>query len=268
MSKMSQNYNFLSRPLVNYILLSAIRDKIVISILLIIALSLSISVYLGSAALTEKEKFVAVYSAGGIRVAAVIGLILFITFYIRRSFESRDIDFLLSRPISRLSFVFSHVAAFGLIAIGFCLVCSAALYPFVGGIEGNSFGLWSLSLLIEFLIMALAAMFFAMVISSAAASALITLGFYTLSRLIGQLVNIVASNKVGSVEADGGFAVMGNLMQAISLFIPRLDLMAQTSRLIYGAEGVVGFSFVLYHGVIFAGFIISATIIDLLKKEF
>lgn len=258
----------ISPPLVKYVLLSAVRDKIVTSLLLIIALSLSISVFLGSSAVTEKDEFISVYSAGGIRVAAVIGLILFIIFYIRRSFESRDIDYLLSRPISRLSFVLSHILAFSIIALIFAVIGSLAVYPFVAGIDGNGLPLWSLSLAVEFIIMACAAMFFSMVIASAAASAIVTLAFYTLARLIGQLINISATGKAITSENQNKMEAAGHLMEAVSLFIPRLDLMGQTSWLIYGAEGIVGYGFVLLHGIIFASLLVTATVIDLLKREF
>ena len=255
----------ISAPLIKYVLLSAVRDKIVVSLLLIITLSLSISVFLGSSATLEKDQFVSVYSAGGIRVAAVIGLILFIVFYIRRSFESRDVDYLLSRPISRLSFVLSHAAAFILIALVFAGLSSLAVYPFASNIDGNALPLWSLSLAVEFIIMACAAMFFSMVIASAAASAIVTLAFYTLARLIGQLINIAVSVKLPSGET---MDIAAHLMEAISLFIPRLDLMGQTSWLIYGADGFVGYGYVIFHGLIFSAFLITATVIDLLKREF
>lgn len=257
----------LSRALINYVFLSALRDKIIVSIFLIIALSLSLSVFLGSSAFIEKDQFVAVYAAGAIRIATIIGLVLFIIFYIRRSFESRDVDYLLSRPISRICFILSHAVAFMMIAAIVGLVCVIAVYPFVSQL-GGSYGLWALSLIVEFMIMACAAMFFSMVISSAAAGAIITLAFYTLSRLIGQLVNIVTSHKVGSMESDEGFRIIGEIMLAISLFIPRLDLMAQTSWLIYGEQGAIGYYYVLIHGAVFCAILMTATIIDLQKREF
>lgn len=260
--------HIISYPLIRYVLLSALRDKVLFSILFIIALALSLSVFLGSSALVEKNASVSVYSAGAIRFAGVLGLILFVVFYIRRSFDSRDVDFLLSRPLSRLNYVTSHFIAFSIIALCFMILSALAVLPFASGVDLYAKLLWTLSLGFEYIIMATAAMFFAMVISSASASALVTLSFYVLARLIGQLLNIVASGKVDVTESQTLSTIVENIMVSISLFVPRLDLMAQTSWLIYGVEGLVGYGFVFYHGIVFSLFLLCATLIDLLKREF
>lgn len=260
--------------LIRYALLSAIRDRIVVSIFAIIAICISLSLFFASAALTEKEAFVLVYSSGSIRIFSVVGLVLFIVFYIRRSFDSRDVDYLLSRPISRVSFVLSHILAFTVISIGFALLSVLAVLPLMvqtyQGVTPHlpSFSLWGVSLMMEYIIMACAAMFFSMVISSAASGTIVTLAFYILARMNGQFLNIVTTYKGGSQAYDDGLNVIGQLMQAISLFIPRLDLMGQSAWLIYDTSFDISYGYVIIHGCIFIGILTTATIIDLVKRQF
>ena len=57
-------------------------------------------------------------------------------------------------------------------------------------------------------------------------------------------------------------------MLVVSIFVPRLDIMGQTSWLIYGVEGEVGFPFLFLQGAIFSGLIFGAAYIDLNRRQF
>ena len=50
------------------------------------------------------------YTAGGLRIIGVLSLVLFISFYIRRAFDTKDVDLNLTRPVSRVSFLLSHIS--------------------------------------------------------------------------------------------------------------------------------------------------------------
>src|SRR5690606_33353608 len=143
----------------------------------------------------------------------------------------REVEFMLSRPVSRMAFLFSHAAAF--IVIAFC-AASAVVLPLLYAGAPDLWGLvhWGISLAVEYAVMAVTALFFAMVLSSAAGSALAALGFYVLARLIGTLLGIAAQAPEKPV-----LQMLGRVMEVISIAVPRLDLMAQTSWLVYGVEG-------------------------------
>ena len=68
-----------------------------------------------------------------------------------------------------------------------------------------------------------------MVLSSAAGSALAALGFYALARMVGVLLSITSMP-----PANWFFAAIGSAMKLISITIPRLDMMGQTTWLVYG----------------------------------
>jgi len=255
----------ISLPIVKYVLTAALRDRLVLSLVLLVVLGASVSIFLGSAAVTESDQFTLVFAAGGLRIAAVLGLVLFIAFHIRRSFETKDVDYLLTRPISRVSFILSHALAVSLIALLFAVLISAALLAIGFKHAGPGYALWCTSLLVELVIIANASLFFAMVLPSAASSALAVFALYILSRLIGQLLGIV---EVGGLEIPG-FALLSVVMQVVSVIIPRLDLMGQTSWLIYGTTTEsVGYVFIILQGLVYSALLITASLVDLIRKQF
>lgn len=272
----------ISKHLVKYVLTAAARDKLMMTLVLMIMMGAAVAVFMGSASVAEQGSFALVFGAGGLRFLGVTGVILFCCFYIRRSFENKEVEFLLSRPISRLSFLFSHAAAFSILSLLIALAITCAVLttgrPDLGGLP-----VWGASLAVEFAIMAVAALFFSMVLSSASASALATLGFYVLSRMVGVLLGILSFP-----PANWFFAVIGSVMKLISIVIPRLDLMGQTTWLVYGVEGAGGVKFLpdagdyayamISHlglagfigvqGLVFAGLLLAAAAYDFTRKQF
>lgn len=271
-----------SFPLVQLVLTAAVRDRLVMTFLFMLVLATSMATFLGSSAVTEQDQFSLVYAAGSLRFLGVMCLVLFISFYIRRGFEHKEVEFLLSRPISRLNFILSHSLAFAILAIGIALITSIIiLLSATPDLYGWS--IWSLSFIIECILISMIAMFFAMVLSSAAGAALACFGFYVLARMMGVILGI--SNLPTSDIVD---SFLGTIVEIISVFIPRFDLLAQTSWLVYGQDVLQHFDvdrfasgftasivksitvpiFVLLQGIIFGIFITICTAFDFIRKQF
>lgn len=276
----------ISKSLVKYVLTAAMRDKLMITLILMILMGAAVAVFMGSASVTEEDSFALVFGSGGLRFLGVMGLILFCCFYVRRSFETKEVEFLLSRPISRASFLFSHTLAFVILAF-----CITAVITAVVAVLGHhnlaqslaGLAVWGVSLAVELSIMAVASLFFSMVLSSAAGSALATLGLYALGRMVGTLLGIL-----DHPSANALYAVIGSVMKIISVVTPRLDMMGQTSWLVYGADvsgtmkflpdaspyaywmtehlGLLGFIGV--QGVIFSALLLVAASHDFMRRQF
>lgn len=248
-----------------YVLTAAVRDKLFLSFFLLIAVGVSLSIFMGSSAVTEQDQFSLVFAASGLRIASVFGIILFVVFFIRRSFETRDVEYLLTRPISRLNYILSHAVSFIIIALCFTVLTGLCLVV-LGQQSGinDAYILWTFSFFAELIIVANTAFFFSMVLSSAVASVLITGAFYLLARLMGQILGIVERFDYG-----GAFSFMENIMTLVSTVIPRLDLMGQSAWLLYGAEeSVIGYGFILMQALVFTCLVLSAAMIDLKRKQF
>lgn len=252
------------RLLVKYILTAALRDRLFVGFLLLVGVGISLSIFLGSSAITEKDQFSLIFAAGGLRVGGLVTLVLFTVFYVRRSFEARDVEYLLSRPLTRLQFLIAHALAFSILAtvLAFFVTAAIALMPSQASFSGVL--LWGLSVWIEFIIMATISLFFALVLSSAVTASLMGLAFYVLARLMGGILGIIATGSTGGIAT----LMLQKIMLLISIFIPRLDVMGQSSWLLYGTQGVVDWLFLVLQGAVFCGLVFSASYFDLKRKQF
>src|SRR5688572_3022179 len=97
---------------IRYVLLTATRDRLFFGLLLGILVAAYISSVLGSTAMLEPAQMTLSFTAASARVIIMIGLIVFIGFHMRNAFDAREIDVLLSRPISRTTLVLSYWLGF------------------------------------------------------------------------------------------------------------------------------------------------------------
>lgn len=253
----------MSLSIMQYVLKAAIRDRLVVSMFVLLAIATSLSVFFGSAAINEQAQFAAVFAAGSIRILNIFGLCLFVVFFMRRSFESRDIEYMLTRPIGRIPFLLSYAAGFSVMAAIAGLVSGMCLYVLSPNGFSDGHVLWVVSIIIENIIMVNTALFFAMLLSSAATASFAVLGFYVLSRMMSQILGILDADKHLT-----HFEGLELTMQLVSVLMPRLDLMGQTSWLMYGLQDGVGYGFVFAQGVIYSSLIILAALIDLVLRKF
>ncbi len=251
--------------LVKYVLRAASRDRLFMSLLAIMIVGSFVSLFLSSSAVIEQSQFSIIYLAASLRMLGLLGLVLFVVFFIRRSFEARDVEYLLTRPVSRGAFVFSHAAGFSILSCAVSLALAAGLAMAsmkIGNAEGIFY--WASGVVCEYLLMVNVAFFFAMVLSSPVAATLSAMGLYILGRLMGQLLLIA---KTPPMEIPG-YNVMSAVFKTVSTLIPRLDLMTQTSWLVYGVKGADEYLFILAQTALFLFLILIATLVDLRRRQF
>lgn len=254
----------MSLPLVRYVLTAAVRDRLILSLLIVMAVGVSLSVFLGTSAISEQDRFALVFAGSGLRLAGVLGLVLFTVFFIRRSFDARDVEFLLSRPVSRVEFLVSYAMSLSILALGVTAVQAFCLFVLSPHNFDQGHSLWVVTMALENIVMANVALFFSMILTSAPSAAMATAGFYVLARMMGQLLGIVDSHEgIGPV-----FEALRMIMQIISAVMPRLDLMGQSSWLIYDATFTTSTAFILGQGIVFMILILLGSLIDLVRRQF
>lgn len=250
-------------PLFRYILKAAVRDRLFLSLVGILILVCCLSIFFGASVITEQDQFVRSFASFGSRLFGVVSLVLFVVTSIRRSFESRDIDYLLSRPIGRVSFILTHAAGFSCLALLASLILGGALVALQTGDIHSGVLFWWLTLTVEFVIMANVAMFFSFVVTSSSVCMIMVFAFYLLSRLIGEILGILQKG-----AESGVILALSKVMELISIFIPRLDLMAQSKWLLYGVSPDLSVPFVLAQGAVFLSIVIGASVIDMHRRQF
>ena len=220
---------------IRYTLLTAVRDLLYVGLLLAALLAIALSIFIGGTALAEQRQMSVVYIAASTRIVFVVGMILFVCFHVRRMFDNREINMILSMPISRTSFVLSYCLGFVFVAILAILPIFLFLSLFFSiNLAGTLF--WALSVLMEVMLVIAFALSSAFILGSAATSALACFGFYFLSRIIGFFIASIAMPD--SLYSDSRFGIfITTLLKGISALLPRLDFYGKSSWLVYGVDG-------------------------------
>lgn len=251
--------------ILKYILLTAVRDKLYVGLFIILLAAFGISCALGDASLVEKSQATIAYIAGSSRMIFAIGMILFVCFYVRKSFENREVEFILSKPISRHSLILAYLLGFILVALLIILPLSALLFF----MKANGIGLiyWSTSLLFEALIIITFSLLAALILKSAVSAVLASLGFYILSRMMGFFVLTV---KLPESTADFATTnrVLHVVLKSLSVVFPRLDLYSKSDWLIYGMSNFSDFYVVLGQSLIYVPLMICMAFYDFNRKQF
>lgn len=250
---------------IRYILITAIRDRLFIGLLAAMILAALVSSAMGYTALLEQEQMTLTLSAASIRMILAVGVIVFVCFHVRQAFETKEIDVLLSRPISRPNLVLSYWLGFALIVVILSVLAAGMLYA-LGIITWTGYFVWSASLLAELWLVVAISLFAAFTLTSAVSSVLASLGFYVLSRMVGFFV---ATAKNGVLFSDHHInSALEFIIDVISFIIPRLDFFGKSQWLIYGIEADPNYFLFLIQSVIIIPLLLLFTILDFKRKQF
>lgn len=259
------------KSILQYTILTASRDWLFIGIFLLVLLATSTSIFLSSTALLEREQMAAAYVAGINRILIVVGLTLFVCFHVRRSIDNKEVELILSRPISRNNFVLSYFLGFAFLA--FLVVVPVVIFMlFLGAVGVASLhyqGLlfWALSLYLESLIMVSMAFFVSLILSSAISSVLFCFAFYFMPRIYGffliSIHNPYSINK-GSIMSK----LIEKTLQFIGVFIPRFDLLTSSEWIVYGISEMHHIFTIFMAASLYIPFIVAMVLYDFRHKQF
>ena len=84
------------KPIIKYILLTGLRDRLFLGIFIALIAAFSLGIFLGSTVLVEAQQTTAAFIAGSSRAVIIIGMILFVCLSINRAFANKEVEFILS----------------------------------------------------------------------------------------------------------------------------------------------------------------------------
>lgn len=254
------------KTIIKYTLLTASRDLLFIGLFAIIIMAYALAVFTGSTALVEQGQMSLAYFAGASRLAIVTGLIVFVCFHVRRAFDNREVESILSKPITRVEFIISYWLGFAVLAV---IVTIPIFLIILTLYNANMVGIvyWCSSLIFEISLVVAFAMLTSLIMRSAVSSVMSTFAFYLISRLMGFFM--AAMDQPASLIKSG---TLGNIMmqalEVISTIIPRLDLYAKSDWLIYGINGQNDIWIFQVQTIIYIGVILSVAVFDFKRKQF
>ncbi|MBP7710026.1 MAG: hypothetical protein KA100_03035 [Rickettsiales bacterium] len=252
------------KSILKYILLAGIRDRLYIGLFVTLAASFSLSIFLGSTSFVEAQQTTAAYIAGSSRAILAIGMILFVCLSVARAFENKEVEFIISKSISREQFILSYV-------IGFFVAAFLIFIPLVTAIlivtKANKFGLliWSATLLSELMIIISFSLLASLILKNSFSAIMASFGFYIISRLMG--VFVLAINLPQDI-AQAKNQALGVSLKFLSALFPRLDLFTQSDWLSYGVSDSSNLKIILIQSLIYIPLMIFMAFHDFKKKQF
>lgn len=259
----------LTKTIIRHTIITALRDWLLLGLFALSVLAVALSIFLGQTALVEEQHMSLTYMSGINRVILVVGFILFTCFHIRRALDNKEIDMILSKPISRGYFIMSYWIAFMILIlvvnIPVLLVITGLGYVFYT--ETSIYGtvIWSMSLVCELAIMTAFAMVSTLIQRSVVSSVMSCFAFYLLSRMI----SFFTSLEHPLVDRGGNMIeqAMGMLIQAVAALLPRLDLYARSEWVIYNIDSNINYIW-LYQSLIYIPILLAMAVIDFSRKQF
>jgi len=245
---------------IRLVILTALRDRLFASLFILLAIITGLSMFLGGTSVSEQLQTAIVFAAAAGRLILVLGLTIFAAFHVQALFETREVEAILARAISRPQFVIAYWLGFVVPAMIVSGVFGLVIV-FIAGWTGAA-AVWAATLMAECAIVLAVTLFAGLMLERATSTVLFTMGFYALARLMGFFVAI-RETATSSYFSD----IIKSTLDAVVLFIPRLDLFAQTQFLIY-ADTRVDPQFPALQTVLFLALTLSAAIFDLKRKQF
>ncbi len=193
-----------------------VRDKILYNLVFFALLLIGASVLLGTLTIGEQARIINDVGLAAINlVGVIIGIFVGIGL-VTKEIERRTIYTILARPITRTQFVLGKFV--GLISIGGVNVAIMfSMFVVTLWLSGNAINVSLFQavqlMLVEIILMTALAMFFS-TFSSPTLSAIMTLGFYMIGHLTGDLKGIVEKTKDPATEG---------IMTALYYLCPNLE---------------------------------------------
>lgn len=251
-------------PILKYILLLAIRDRLYIGIFISLIISFSLSIFLGQSALVEQQQMTSAFIAGSSRTILAIGVILFVCLNINRAFENKEVEFIISKAISRENFILGYLLGFFIAVFLIFIPLNIAIF-FVTKASGFGLFIWSLSLLFELIILITFSLLSSLILKNSFSAIFASFGFYLISRMMG--VFVLAINLPDNVnQAKNHFLEF--ILKIISIAFPRLDIFAQSSWLHYGFKDYDLLKIIIWQSAIYIPLMVFMAFHDFKKKQF
>lgn len=250
-----------------YCFLTAVRDYFYLGLIALIVIFTALSIFLGDLYNSEKIESTIVYIAASFRIILAFGISTFICLHIKNMYDQRTIDFIFSKNVSRPIFVLSYWLSFVLISL-FLLIPLAGIFAFF--LHQNLIGLlnWTASMMFEIMVVIAFAMTASLILRNFLLALTATYMFYFTARIMGFFVAIRDVSMIHHNTTYSG--AMHYIMSAISIFLPRLDLFANSEWLIYSDIGIKMKEILLLHAhaLLYITILLGISFYDMKRKEF
>lgn len=190
---------------------------------------LGLSAFLSQLAITEGIALQASVAGALLRVCAVFLVAMHVIASVARETNDKGLELVLALPIARPVYYIGKLLGFGCAG---ALVASLFALPLLAWAGPADLAAWWISLAAETVLVAAVAMFFATAMAQTLPAIAAAAGLYVLARAI-PAIQAIAGGPLAADTAAGHAARW--TVDALALLLPRLDAVARSDWLLYGA---------------------------------
>jgi len=212
--------------------LEALRTRYGWLLLLVLLGSLGLALFSGQIAITESRQIQSVLAAASLRLAMVFLLAIFVITSMQREFCDRTIEWVFSLPLPRATYYLGKLLGYSLVAM-LSILPACLLMMVLSSVEQALY--WSLSLMLELLIVCAASLVFATGLAQITSAITALLAFYLAGRSIAAF-QLIAHGPLAHHEALSQ-RVFSTLIDGLAYLLPDLDRFSRSDWLVYGHSG-------------------------------
>lgn len=243
-------------------LLEALRTRLGLVLVVVLAAGGGVAALLGQVAITETREIQAVLAAAFFRFAAVLMVAVFVIVSQARESADKGLELLLSLPMSRTPYLLGKLTGYTATA---WLAAAVLCLPLLVLAPTGPVVAWGLSLGFELTLVAAASLFFAMTLTQMPAALAAIVGFYLLSRSMAafQLMGASSILEEGIAQQAMNFA-----LNIIANVLPRLDLFTQSAWLTDSAGACAQLPGIFLQAAAYGALLCGGALFDLHRKNF
>ena len=226
-----------------------------------VAAAFGLAAFLSQVALTEGRALQLALVAALLRACAVFLVAVQVSASVIRERNDKGLELMLSLPLTRTSHYFGRLAGFAAMAAVLALVFAL---PLLAWASPGAVALWSASLAVEGMLVAAAALFFAMTLAQPVPAIAATIGLYLLARSMAAIQAIAAGPLVEPSFANQAARFC---VDAVALLLPRLDAVTRSEWLLYGAPGAAAYGAAIGALVVYVVLLAAAGLFDFYRRN-
>jgi hypothetical protein len=256
--------------LTRYLLSACRKDFIFVSLSVLIGISFAASLFFGWTLVAEVEQTRIVYFAGSVRFVTMFGLIVFISFFISRFFENKEIEMILSFPISRVKVCLAFFTTFWIVCFVLTIIIGGLMAYFFKYLSMDGYAIWLVSFFCEMVLISSFAVFFSLILKNTSVCVFFVTGFYLLSRSVGFMLSSLETKQASIFLPSNEklSLISSKLIEALGFFFPRLDLFSNSSWLLYGGYEMGTIAIIICQTIVFLSLLLFCTFRDFKNKSF
>lgn len=212
----------------SFTLLEALRNRLLWLLVVLLIGGFGLSEFIGEIAITEAGQFRSGFLGAVLRICAVVVLALFVITSVIRELNDKQLELVLSLPMTRTSYFLGKLLGFSLLGLLVAAVFSAVLMIYSPPLQAL---LWGLSLFCELGIVIAFSLLCLFTFNQVTAGVSAVMAFYVLARSLSA-IQLMGKGPFYDPDALSQTFING-FISALAFVLPELDRFTSSEWLVY-----------------------------------